>query len=357
MTKTKNNLFLFGGVLICLLLCAGIVLSSVTLYGQVKTNEYLKESLSQKEDVNQEDDIVIADEYTIKSTLNISDAYKSGDASKLDDTEKETLDMAKSIIDEIIKPKMTVYEKEKAVYEYLVNNLTGTTGILTVVPAVEQENDNPHDVLKYRSAVCVGYATTFRMFMQMLDIECKVIHNKELFHSWNLVKLDDGEWYHVDCYSDNDATTYSNFNMNDTQCAQNHDWTKEFFPQARGVKYNYILSVCEQIKDFYQVPKWLFKAVDEKKSVISCTFKSPITEKNQYAAKLMSDSLSERTYDIPDFDANAQWSLNEKGDYVLTFFITYYGEEKENVDEETTSKINEAIDNAMVEYTNEIAVG
>ena len=55
-------------------------------------------------------------------------------------------------------------------------------------------------VLKYHNAVCVGYATTFRMFMQMMGIECKVEHNTEKFHSWDVVKID-GDWYITDIYS------------------------------------------------------------------------------------------------------------------------------------------------------------
>lgn len=355
MTKSKK-LSTIAIVFICLMLCASISLSAITLYGQSKANRLIEQNYGETEDINQEDDITIADNYVIKSTLQISDAYKSGDVSKLDDTDKETLDMAKAVIDEVIKKDMSDYEKEKAIYEYLVTGLESTTGILTVVPAIEQENDNPHDVLKYRSAVCVGYATTFRMFMQMLDIECKVIHNKELFHSWNLVNLD-GDWYHVDCYSDNNATKYLNFNMNDTQSSMNHDWTREFFPSANGIKYNYVLSVCEQIKDFYQIPEWLFEAIEDRKSVISCTFKKPITEKNQYAAKLMTDNLVEGLFGIDDYSVECQWSQNEKGDYVLSFFITYYKDEENKVDEKTTNKINEAINDAMEKYVYKNAVG
>ena len=349
MKKSSKVLLSIAITLMCLLLCASIAISSITLVGQMKANELIEKAYGETVDTEQEDDVTIAGEYVIKSTLQISDAYKSGDNSLLSDTDKETLDMASEVIDAIIKKGMTDYEKEKAVYEYLVTDLRSTTGILTVVPAIEQENDNPHDVLKYRTAVCVGYATTFRMFMQMLGIECKVIHNKELFHSWNLVKIDN-EWYHVDCYSDNGGTKFSNFNMNDVQSSMAHDWTREFYPQATGTKYNYILSVCEQIKDFYKIPEWFFKSVKKKKSVISCTFKKPITDKNQYAAKLMVDTLTERFWDNNDYYVENQWTQNEDGEYVLSFFITYNNEDDDKVDEKTTEKINEAIDNAFNEY-------
>ena len=74
------------------------------------------------EDVAQENDVSIGD-YVIKSTTQISDAYKSGDSSKLSDKDKETLDMAKSVLDGIITDGMTAYEKELAVYRWMTSNI------------------------------------------------------------------------------------------------------------------------------------------------------------------------------------------------------------------------------------------
>ena len=153
------------------------------------------------EDVAQENDVSIGD-YVIKATTQISDAYKSGDSSKLSDKDKETLDMAKSVLDGIITDGMTDYEKELAVYRWMTSNIGFDENSLSVIPESETgEVDNPYGVLKYRSAVCVGYATTFRLFMQMMNIDCMVVHDSYLSHSWDLVKLD-GKWYHTDIYAD-----------------------------------------------------------------------------------------------------------------------------------------------------------
>ena len=57
---------------------------------------------SDTEDVAQENDVTVGGEYVIKATTQISDAYKSGNASNLSDKDKETLGMAKSVLDEII---------------------------------------------------------------------------------------------------------------------------------------------------------------------------------------------------------------------------------------------------------------
>ena len=147
----------------------------------------LKQSDESGEDLEEaEDDVVIMDEYTIRSTTQISDAYLSGDTSALSDRDKETLEMAKDVLDSVITDDMSDYDKEKAIYTWLTTKLTANTGLLTVIPNTDDGADNPYGVLKNRNPVCVGYATTFRLFMQMLGIECKVVHNLDRYHSWDL---------------------------------------------------------------------------------------------------------------------------------------------------------------------------
>jgi hypothetical protein len=170
----------------------------------------------QEEEANPEtteDYVTIAEYYEIRPTTNISDAYKSGDTSGLSDKEKETLDMAKEALEDMgIKDSMSDYEKEKAVYDWMTSSLQQDRGALTVIPTTQEDCDNPYGVLKYHDAVCVGYATTFRMFMQMMGIECMVEHNTECYHSWDVVKLD-GDWYITDIYSDAGNGNYAHFNM------------------------------------------------------------------------------------------------------------------------------------------------
>lgn len=336
-------------VMTVLLLVASVALSSVTLYGQTKVKSMVEQQMGAVEDVNQEDDVTIAREYIIKSTLQISNAYLSGDKSKLNDVDKETFDMAKQIIDEYIKEDMNDYEKEKAIYEYLTSKLKANTGILTVIPNNSQSYDNPHDVLKYRSAVCVGYATTFRMFMQMLNIECKIVHSTDLTHSWNLVKLGD-DWYHVDCYNDSEGATYLNFNMDDQRCSEAHDWTREYYPSANGKKYNYIFSICEELDSIYDIPKWVVNAFKSKKSVISTTFKEPITDKNEQAAEYMASKIVDRINESEDLFAEREWLKNYEGQYVLVFRLTNYSADKPQIDEKTQAKIDESVYNEIDEF-------
>ena len=223
--------------------------------------QQLVAEMSEKND-SKENDVKIAGQYVIRSTENISNAYISGDTSALNDEEKETLDMAKAILDEIIKDGMTDLEKEKAVYDWMTSNLSTGEGITSVIPGTSPNCDNPHGVLKYRKAVCVGYATTFRLFMQMMGIPCKVVHNSDCFHSWALTQID-GHWYHTDIYSDVGVGNYANFNLSDEMMAS-EQWDRDAFPAADCLDANLIVGDASEIKDATEIPAAIRAILDNK---------------------------------------------------------------------------------------------
>jgi hypothetical protein len=145
---------------------------------------------------------------------------------------------------------------------------------------------------------------------------------------------------------DSEATNYRNFNMNDERCSSDHEWTREYFPEATGQKYNYVFSICQQLKNIYQIPQWLIEAVDNRESVISCTFKQEINEDNERAAQYMVEQLTSRL--DGDYSVSYDWMLNDKSQYVLCFYIDYFDDEPEiEVDDETAEKIDRIIADAL----------
>ena len=335
--------------ILCVLLVCSILLSCVTMISglQVKKSVVeLKDAVGKQVDTGEEDDVTIFDEYVIRSTKHISDAYLNGTEDTLNDRDKETLSMAKDVLDKIIKDDMSDYEKEEAVYLWLTKSMKSDTSMLTVIHESNADVDNPYGVLKNHNAVCVGYATTMRLLLQMMGIECKVIHSSDLVHSWNLVKLDD-EWYHVDCYSDADGTLYRNFNLNDEQAEENHDWNNEFFPAATGTKYSYASQHAVEIKNIYAIPKWVKGLLKEKAPIGACTFKEKITPDTENVAAVMVDTLEESLGSMEQYSEKCyfehQWSKNTDGDFVLTFNIINYNEDKPQVDDDVMAKIEQAI--------------
>ena len=341
--------------LLCVLLVCSIVLSCVTMISglQVKKSVVeLTEAVGKEIDTGEEDDVTIFDEYVIRSTKHISDAYLNGTEDTLNDRDKETLSMAKDVLGKIIKDDMNDYEKEEAVYLWLTKSMKSDTSMLTVIHESNTDVDNPYGVLKNRNAVCVGYATTMRLLLQMMGIECKVIHSSDLIHSWDLVKLDD-EWYHVDCYSDADGALYRNFNLNDEQAEENHDWNHEFFPAATGTKYSYASQHAVEIQDVFAIPKWVKGLLKDKASIGACTFKEKITADTENVAAVMANTLEETLGALPDYSDKCyfehQWSKNADGDYVLTFNIVSTEDDEPQVDDNVMAKIEEAIVNSFAD--------
>ena len=343
-------------ILLCCLLAVltvGIIVScvfSITTSRQVK--EVYTKAMGEVE--TREDDVEIMNgQYVIRSTLPISDAYKSGDTSKLSDKEKETLEMASAVLDEIITDGMTDYEKELAVYDWMTKSLEYDRGVLTVIPQTQADGDNPYGVLKYHNAVCVGYATTFRLFMQMMDIECMVVHNTDRYHSWDLVKLDD-EWYHVDIYSDQGSGNYANFNMNDEMASQGHDWDREFFPAATGLKYNYAVQNKQDCTDIYDVPSIMRTALDEQNGLVAIGFET-IDEAHAEIVESMMREIDGYVSGGSFGDLWMYWSwIHTTGNsYVLCAYISGFenGEEGQDftISDEDQQKISDAVSAAFAD--------
>ena len=343
-------------VLAIVLMIAGVGTSVMYAYSSFKEMKnitaYIDEQkrLKAEEGITKENDVKIADVYEIKSTEVISDAYKSGDTSNLDDKQKETLQMASDILKEIITDGMSDYEKEIAVYDWMCKNLAHDSNLLVVIPASSsQEADNPYGVLKYHNAVCVGYATTFRMFMQMLDIECMVVHNSECYHSWDLVKID-GDWYHTDIYGDVGRGDYSNFNVCDAIRSQQQTWDTSFFPHANSVKRNKAMENMNEVASIEELPALYVQNLIDKKYSFFIKFNATVDEefarRAQAVTYLFNTAIDSMYIPNSGFWLQTQcWLPNEDGFvYYVSFY--HYGDEESGEDvltEEEREHLNELI--------------
>ncbi len=335
---------------------ANITLSAVMFSKVSGLNTSVDSTLAKDEDVAQEDDVVIADEYTIKSTKNISDAYKEGKEDSLSKEDKDTLDMAKKVLDEIITDGMSDYEKELAVYNWMVKNIKNDSGMMSVIPTSGQNAATPNGVLKSKTAVCVGYATTFRLFMQMMDIECKVVHTTDRIHSWDEVKLD-GEWYHTDIYSDAGSPHYSHFNMNDKQCSDGYEWNTDFFPAATGTKYNYAVMNNEKLDDVYKLPKKIKKAMEDKNYFLAYNLGQDVDDETINIVNAIIQSIS--NYMTDSYYVSANLIDADNGDKVMAVYISSYNDTSamDNLSDKVTEKINKAVDKAFSDFAGMSGMG
>lgn len=302
-----------------------------------------------QESTYQEDGYKVMDKYEIRSTKQISDAYLNNDPSGLSDEDKETYDMAKAVLDEIITDGMSAYEKELAIYDWMVDNIGQGSGHIISMPGQNSESFTPRDVLLNRNAVCVGYATTFRLLANMEGMEVHIVHND--YHSWDMVKLDDGEWYQLDIYSDVNGSKYRNFNMTDEQARNGHEWDDSALPEAKGTKYSYAVQSAVEVKDLFEIPAKVRDIIKPGKSgSLFYKFPKKLTDKDLSLADQMIQIMQQAMYSVEggdNKDLSASWVDNGEGGYVLAIYVSDYSGNSE-------SSIGDADPKKVTEMTNKI---
>lgn len=128
-----------------------------------------------------------------------------------------------------------------------------------------------YGVLVKKRGVCEGYANAFKLCASVMGISCENVigyigRNSSVGHEWNIVKLEDGKWYHIDVtFNDTGTknkycgTTYKYFCLTDEQMkAADHRWYDR--KKCNGKKYtvaNY------EKKYFIDSEKGLYDAVKQ----------------------------------------------------------------------------------------------
>ena len=302
-----------------------------------------------QESTYQEDGYKVMDKYEIRSTTQISDAYLNNDPSGLSDEDKETYDMAKAVLDEIITDGMSAYEKELAIYDWMVDNIGQGSGHIISMPGQNSESFTPRDVLLNHNAVCVGYATTFRLLANMEGMEVHIVHNDS--HSWDMVKLDDGEWYQLDIYSDVNGSKYRNFNMTDEQARNGHEWDDSALPEAKGTKYSYAVQSAVEVKDLFEIPAKVRDIIKPGKSgSLFYKFPKKLTDKDLSLADQMIQIMQQAMYSVEggdNKDLSASWVDDGEGGYVLAIYVSDYSGNSE-------TSIGDADPKKVTEMTNKI---
>lgn len=270
-------------------------------------------------------------------------AYQSGDEDGLNEQDKYVLKKAKEVIKENIKDGMTDYEKEKAIYDWQVEYVAYNDQNLAPISAGDQYSHLPYGVLKYHQAICVGNATTFKLFMDLLGIENQIIHSTEDGeHAWNLVKLD-GDWYHSDVTFDggiNGKPAYTNFNVPDSvKDDGSYPWNHEVIPAADGTKYCYLANEAKELKDIYALPKYIKQQLNKGTKTITFTLKDS-TGYTQSVADYITSALA--TGD-GDMYTNPTLPIGSKNIYVISV-ENYDDQNADEASQKIINKLQEIID-------------
>ena len=166
-------------------------------------------------------------------------AWKSGDESALSDKERAILKRCREAFDAVIRDGMTEFERETALHDWLMEN--GTYDELSrdnVEHIGRPDNTNPYGMLVGGYGICLGFATTFQLLMDMAGVECITVvgaaFSSREDHAWNMVRLD-GEWYCVDATWDMGCPPeyFGYFNVtSDRMALTDHQWDYTTVPEA-----------------------------------------------------------------------------------------------------------------------------
>ena len=249
-------------------------------------------------------------------------AYKSGSREGLDEEEAFLYDTLMEVIPEITEEGMTDYEKEKAAYDWVFGITHFSEESLNPMNAGSSgDNYTPYGVIRNHEAICVGNATTFKLFMDALDIPCKIVHSTEQGeHAWNVVQLDD-EWYHVDVTFDGGSQNpaYSYFNVPDSM-KDDGSWPYDHnvIPECKGTKYCYVLMNAVELGDMYDIPGAIADLRDSGGGMLSFTLKDT-KDFNTSIAQYIADGININNGEI---SFNGMYALGGKN--VLVYEIEYY---------------------------------
>jgi len=163
---------------------------------------------------------------------------------KLDESQKTVVE-AQNIIDNIIKPGMSDFEKELAIHDYIVLN-TAYDYDNFLANTVPEDSFEAYGVLIKHVAVCEGYTKAMQMLLTLANIKSEVVVGKVgiVDHSWNLVILD-GKYYQIDVTWDDPApdiagfVSYNYFNVTDNEISGSHTWVEANYPKCTTSEYNY----------------------------------------------------------------------------------------------------------------------
>ena len=180
-------------------------------------------------------------------------AWRSGDASGLSGKSQAVLEAARAALEEAVTGEMNEYEKELAIHDWMLAWGQYDHGTLSHLPQEQagQDNDNPYGFLVEKTGICLGYASTFQLFMDLLGVECITVegtaHSGTADHAWNLVQLD-GAWYGVDVTWDDpstkipvsEETAHRYFNVISAFLRDNdHQWEEDGVPEATGTVWGW----------------------------------------------------------------------------------------------------------------------
>lgn len=186
------------------------------------------------------------DDMSLYDTTAMLDAWGKADPATLSRHDAATYKAAESILDGILADGMSDYEKEQAIYGWMVSNVDYDWSHKDPTAYTPRISYEPYGALVERTAVCLGYATAFQLLADMAGIESMTVvgaaFGSSEDHAWNQVQIN-GEWHCVDVTwdanqrqngcTDGTSKAWEYFNVSSGYMAEtDHQWDYASVPEA-----------------------------------------------------------------------------------------------------------------------------
>ncbi len=184
-------------------------------------------------------------------------AWETGEESGLSDKDAAILARCRTALEWCVQEDMTDFQKELNLHDWLTQEYYGCydrTVQNPKTPLGREDNLNPYGLLVKRYGICLSYATTFQLLMDLAGVECITVvgasSDSGSDHAWNMVKLE-GEWYCVDptwnatWYGDLQGeelmkSTHRYFNVTSQEMRNSdHQWDYENVPEATATRFRW----------------------------------------------------------------------------------------------------------------------
>lgn len=189
------------------------------------------------------------EEMPLYDTGPVVEAWRTGDSSALSETDAAILEVCRQVLDQSITDDMTAGQKELAVHDWIIDHASYDK------THSSSNRNHPYGLLVEGQAICMGYANTFQLFMDLLDIPCVTVigasGGSREDHAWNLVQLD-GDWYAVDTTWDDPLGSFVDvpaadekehhryFNVTSDFLRQtDHQWDYDAVQEATGTRWTW----------------------------------------------------------------------------------------------------------------------
>jgi hypothetical protein len=193
------------------------------------------------------------------------------DKSEIEKMDIKVREKVEEILNNIINEDMEDWEKEKAIYDYIINNCKYNDDYENSYNSIQNSD---YGVLIDGKALCGGYAKAFYSLMNEAGLRCIYLEGrvrsknddndeKSILHAWNIVDLD-SNFYQVDAtwgsnnIFDSVIPTYRYFNIDDDKLSKSHTWDSSYYPICSEVEfssnnlgiYNNVVNI-DSYNDFY----------------------------------------------------------------------------------------------------------